>query len=101
MTGRNRGPQATETNNLDKYTVQLKTVGSERNAPDSIGGPPESGDPSLREIMEAIQALRNNIESKIDAVTLDVNLLRADLCEVTDKVTTAEGQINGLQAINK
>ncbi|KAJ1098462.1 hypothetical protein NDU88_003573 [Pleurodeles waltl] len=93
--GRNRGSQATQTNNLDKYTVQL------RDAPDSMGGGPGSGDPLLHEIMDAIQAPRNNIEPKIDGVTLDVNLLHADLHKVTDMVTTAEGQINGLQAINK
>ncbi|KAJ1091275.1 hypothetical protein NDU88_004402 [Pleurodeles waltl] len=56
--------------------------------------------------MDAIQALRNNIEPKIDASTLDVNLLCANLCKVTDKVATAEVQIYGLQicglqAVNK
>ncbi|KAJ1112366.1 hypothetical protein NDU88_000634 [Pleurodeles waltl] len=94
--GRNRGPQATQTNNLDKYTVQLKAARSERDAPDSMGG-----DPSLREIMDAIKPLWNNIESKINAVTSDVNLLRIDLRKVTHTVTTAEGQINRLQAVNK
>ncbi|KAJ1199446.1 hypothetical protein NDU88_003280 [Pleurodeles waltl] len=70
-------------------------------APDPTVESPRSGDPSLREIIDAIQALRNNTELKIDAVTLDVNSLRVDLCKVTDKVATAEGQINRLQAINK
>ncbi|KAJ1127118.1 hypothetical protein NDU88_005522 [Pleurodeles waltl] len=51
--------------------------------------------------MDAIQVLKNNIEQKIDAVTLDVNLLCTDPRKVTDKVTTAEGQISGLHAINK
>ncbi|KAJ1187359.1 hypothetical protein NDU88_004135 [Pleurodeles waltl] len=51
--------------------------------------------------MDDIQVLRNNIEQKIDAVMLDVNLLHVDLCKVIDKVTAAEGQINGLQAVNK
>ncbi|KAJ1207860.1 hypothetical protein NDU88_003250 [Pleurodeles waltl] len=97
----NRGPQATQTNGLDKYTVQLATTGSVRTVPDPTGGSPGSGDPSLREIMDAIQTLRNNIELKIDVVALDVILLRADLRKVTDKVTAAEGQINGLQAVNQ
>ncbi|KAJ1181258.1 hypothetical protein NDU88_006466 [Pleurodeles waltl] len=51
--------------------------------------------------MEAIQALKSNIEPNINAVTLDVNLLRADLRKVTDKVSTAESQINRLQAVTK
>ncbi|KAJ1104072.1 hypothetical protein NDU88_001487 [Pleurodeles waltl] len=51
--------------------------------------------------MDIIQALRNNIELKIDAVMLDVNLLHVDLRKVTDKVTAAKGQIKGLQAVNK
>ncbi|KAJ1166004.1 hypothetical protein NDU88_006416 [Pleurodeles waltl] len=42
-----------------------------------------------------------NIEPKIDAVTLNVNLLRVDLHKVTDKVTTAEGQITRLPPITK
>ncbi|KAJ1198387.1 hypothetical protein NDU88_002228 [Pleurodeles waltl] len=98
--GRNQGPQATLTNNLDKYTVQLKTAGSERDASYSMGEGPGSGDHSLRKIMDTIQALWNKIETKINEVTLDVTLLHADLHKVTDKVTTAEGQINGLRAIN-
>ncbi|KAJ1217659.1 hypothetical protein NDU88_005252 [Pleurodeles waltl] len=58
-------------------------------APDSMGGSPGSSDPSLCEIMDAIQALQNNIELKIYAVTLDVNLLSADIRKVTDKVNMA------------
>ncbi|KAJ1138349.1 hypothetical protein NDU88_004736 [Pleurodeles waltl] len=79
--GCNRGTQAMQTNSLEKYTVQLATTGSVRTAP-TTGGSPGSGDPSLREIMDAIQALRNNIELKIYVVTLDVNVLRTDLCKV-------------------
>ncbi|KAJ1162277.1 hypothetical protein NDU88_002745 [Pleurodeles waltl] len=45
--------------------------------------------------MDAIQALLNNIKLKIDV------LLCADLHKVTDKVTTVEGQLTGLQAVNK
>ncbi|KAJ1217820.1 hypothetical protein NDU88_005407 [Pleurodeles waltl] len=80
--------------------MQVKTVGMERDKPVSVEGLQRVE--ILRcEVMETIQALRSNIELKIDAVTINVNLLQADLCKVTDKVTTAESQINGLQAMTK
>ncbi|KAJ1194724.1 hypothetical protein NDU88_004010 [Pleurodeles waltl] len=95
------GLQTAQTNNLDKYTVQMKTAGTERNKSASAMKASESGDPLRQEIMEAIQALRSNIEPKRDTVTIDVNLFRVDLCKVMDKVTTAEHKINGLQAVTK
>ncbi|KAJ1192789.1 hypothetical protein NDU88_002095 [Pleurodeles waltl] len=51
--------------------------------------------------MEDIQSQRGTIEPKIAAVTIDVNLLRAELRKVMDKVTTAESHINGLQEVAK
>ncbi|KAJ1153721.1 hypothetical protein NDU88_006479 [Pleurodeles waltl] len=80
--------------------MQVKTAGMERDKPVSIGGP-ESGDPSLHEIMEAIQSSRSNIELKIDAVTINVNLLRPDRRKVNDKVTTGDSHTSGLQAMTK
>ncbi|KAJ1102247.1 hypothetical protein NDU88_007299 [Pleurodeles waltl] len=99
--GRNQGLQTAQTNNLDKYNVQMKTAGTERNKSAPAKEASDSGDPLLQEIMKAIQSLKGTIESKIDALTIDVNLLRADLRKVTDKVTTAESKINRLQAVTK
>ncbi|KAJ1081062.1 hypothetical protein NDU88_001246 [Pleurodeles waltl] len=76
--------------------VYLATTGSVSTARNPTGGSPGSGEPSLPEAMDPIQALRNNIEPKIYAVTLDVNLLRADLRKFRDKVTAAVDQFNRL-----
>ncbi|KAJ1119829.1 hypothetical protein NDU88_008014 [Pleurodeles waltl] len=58
-------------------------------------------EPSLNAIMAAIQDLRGSLEPKLDAVTVDVNLLRADLKEVAEKVTNAEPDIAQLQSTSK
>ncbi|KAJ1160907.1 hypothetical protein NDU88_001397 [Pleurodeles waltl] len=58
-------------------------------------------DPLLCKIMSDIQSLRGSLELKLDAVTVDINLLRADLQKVTDTVTTAETQTHGLQVATK
>ncbi|KAJ1200648.1 hypothetical protein NDU88_004469 [Pleurodeles waltl] len=45
----------------------------------------------------AIQECHTALEYKIETVSIDVNLLRADLRKVEDKVTTAETNITALQ----
>ncbi|KAJ1081461.1 hypothetical protein NDU88_001643 [Pleurodeles waltl] len=55
------------------------------------GACPPNDEPSLREIMAAIQVMRNTMEPKIDAITTEVNFLRP----------AAESQIEGLQATTK
>ncbi|KAJ1185650.1 hypothetical protein NDU88_002440 [Pleurodeles waltl] len=64
----------------------------------------ESGplvDPSLGVVLSAIQDLRGCLEPKLDAVTVDVTLFRADFKKVTEKVTTKESDFGHLQATSK
>ncbi|KAJ1185683.1 hypothetical protein NDU88_002473 [Pleurodeles waltl] len=51
--------------------------------------------------MAAIQDLKGLLEPKLDTVTVDVTLLRADLKKVVEKVTTAETDIACLQTTSK
>ncbi|KAJ1217085.1 hypothetical protein NDU88_004680 [Pleurodeles waltl] len=51
--------------------------------------------------MAAIQDLRGSLEPKLDAVTANVTLLRADVKEVAEKVTNAETDITRLQSTSK
>ncbi|KAJ1114893.1 hypothetical protein NDU88_003123 [Pleurodeles waltl] len=54
-------------------------------------------EPSQVEILAAIQGSRVALEGKIETVVVEVNLLRADLRKVSDKVKVAEGSIVELQ----
>ncbi|KAJ1138525.1 hypothetical protein NDU88_004906 [Pleurodeles waltl] len=62
---------------------------------------PGASEPSLRAIMAAIQDLKTSLEPKLDAITIDVTLLRADLHKMSNKVTSAELHINLLQSTSK
>ncbi|KAJ1149209.1 hypothetical protein NDU88_002024 [Pleurodeles waltl] len=68
-------------NKMDKYTVAKQPVPSAAD-----GEPPGEAEPSLGAIMEAIQDLKSSLELKLDAVMLDVNLLRADFHNMVAKV---------------
>ncbi|KAJ1119212.1 hypothetical protein NDU88_007398 [Pleurodeles waltl] len=64
-------------------------------------GPGPSCEPSMGAIMAAIQDMRGSLEPKLDAVTMDVTLLQADLKKVAAKVTNAEMGIARLQSTSK
>ena len=49
--------------------------------------------PSRAALLEAIQGSREALEGQIAGVSIDVNLLRADLHKISDKVKGAERNI--------
>ncbi|KAJ1205973.1 hypothetical protein NDU88_001391 [Pleurodeles waltl] len=57
-----------------------------------------AGEPSQTELLAAIQGSRVALEGMIETVAVEVNLLRADLWKVSDKVKAAEGIISELQS---
>ncbi|KAJ1198313.1 hypothetical protein NDU88_002155 [Pleurodeles waltl] len=61
------------------------------------GTPAAVEEPSWAELLAAIQASRVALEGKIETMAVEVNLLRADLRKVSDKVKVAEGSIVDLQ----
>ncbi|KAJ1143235.1 hypothetical protein NDU88_009546 [Pleurodeles waltl] len=100
-------PRSLQVNRLDRYAVNMAASGGQQGgtrgeAPEV--GPIQSGEPSPSSIMAAIQDLRGSIspiEPKLDAVTLEVNLLRADFGNISEKVVVAEIHIEGLLSTTK
>ncbi|KAJ1108057.1 hypothetical protein NDU88_005441 [Pleurodeles waltl] len=58
-------------------------------------------EPSLSTIMAAISDLKQTLEPKLDAVTIDVSLVRADFKKLTEKATRAETHIQALKSMSK
>ncbi|KAJ1190987.1 hypothetical protein NDU88_000304 [Pleurodeles waltl] len=95
-----------QTNNLDRYAVRKEVAG--KSSQGRRWNPREDlslwTEPSLRTIMAAIQDLWGSIaplESKLDIVQIDVNLLRMDMSKISANVAAAETHIDGLQATSK
>ncbi|KAJ1119075.1 hypothetical protein NDU88_007261 [Pleurodeles waltl] len=94
---RTKGRHMQQTNKMDNYAVSsvagdLGAVGGDGGTRRRDGtGPPRK--PLLREIMAAIHNLKGSQEPRLDAVVVDVSLLRVDLQKVSDKVLTAETDI--------
>ncbi|KAJ1183557.1 hypothetical protein NDU88_000375 [Pleurodeles waltl] len=64
---------------------------------DDLGMPAAVEEPLQAELLAAIQGSRVALEGKIETVAVEVNLFRADLRKVSDKVKVAEGSIVDLQ----
>ncbi|KAJ1095998.1 hypothetical protein NDU88_001147 [Pleurodeles waltl] len=59
--------------------------------------PATAEEPSRAELLAAIQGARVALEGKIEMVGVEVNILRADLHKVSDKVKVADGSVVDLQ----
>ena len=59
--------------------------------------PQQVTEPSRAELLAAIKGSREALEGQIAGVSIEVNLLRDDLCKFSDKVNNVEGNINKLQ----
>ncbi|KAJ1198894.1 hypothetical protein NDU88_002732 [Pleurodeles waltl] len=87
-------------NTVTKYTTPrhpTQKITSQLGTTDTEDPLEESTEPSRVELLEAIWGLGKALEEQIDTVVIDVNLLRADLGKVLDKVQTAEINIADLQ----
>ncbi|KAJ1092917.1 hypothetical protein NDU88_006027 [Pleurodeles waltl] len=103
---RAKGRHTQQTNKMENHTKMRRPDDSEaaRGAGEmhnrgSERVPPRK--PLLREIMAAIHDLKGSLEPRLDAVAIDVGLLRADLQKVSDKVSTTETDIAHPQFISK
>ncbi|KAJ1184660.1 hypothetical protein NDU88_001463 [Pleurodeles waltl] len=90
---------------MERYYGAIYYARSGFTAPDSYGGPEgvwETPAPaeelSHAELLAAIQGSQVVLQGKIEAVAVEVNLLRTDLRKVSDKVKVVEGSIVDLQA---
>ncbi|KAJ1202047.1 hypothetical protein NDU88_005850 [Pleurodeles waltl] len=101
---RNKGQLSPQTNKMDKYAVLRQTEGplagkDAEGGPSAVRGP--SAEPSLGAIMAAIQDLKGSLELKLDAVMVDVTLLRVDLKKAMEKVNSTETDIARLHSTSK
>ncbi|KAJ1105451.1 hypothetical protein NDU88_002857 [Pleurodeles waltl] len=100
--GRHRRTEASQGNTMEQYTTPValpqRTARSEVSG-DVVDTPLSAGEPSQAERLVAIQGYLVALEGKIDTVAVEVNLLRADLRKVSDKVKAAEGSIAELQSV--
>ncbi|KAJ1170304.1 hypothetical protein NDU88_002182 [Pleurodeles waltl] len=99
--GRHRRTDVSQGNSMEQYTTVVPTPQRITQLGGSDVG--QSGllpaeEPSRAEILAAIQGSRLTLESKIETVAVEVNLLRADLRRISDKVKVVEGLIVELQA---
>ncbi|KAJ1207952.1 hypothetical protein NDU88_003342 [Pleurodeles waltl] len=98
--GRHRRTDVLQGNTMEQYTTVVPTPqratwlgGSDKGQSRLM--PAE--ELSQAEILAAIQGSRVALEGKIETVAVEVNLLRADLRKVSDKVRVAEFTIMELQ----
>ncbi|KAJ1199842.1 hypothetical protein NDU88_003674 [Pleurodeles waltl] len=64
---------------------------------EALDAPATAGEPTHAELLASIHGARVALEGKIETVAVKVNLLRADLRKVSDKVKVVEGSIVDLQ----
>ena len=103
MTGGRTGRVAQQTK-LDKYTrpktpaPDPPTEAAEGHTGPDHGG---SGEPSLTDIMSAIRGIQETLEHKMDSISIEVNLLRADFGKMKDRARENQGAVASLQTENK
>ncbi|KAJ1209137.1 hypothetical protein NDU88_004515 [Pleurodeles waltl] len=99
--GHHKGMDSSQGNTMEQYTTPVAPhwwpAGLEVSG-DAAGAPLSAGEPSRAELLAAIQGSRVALEGKIETVAVEINLLRADLRKVSDKVKVAEGSIAELQS---
>ncbi|KAJ1160565.1 hypothetical protein NDU88_001061 [Pleurodeles waltl] len=98
--GRHKRTDALQGNTMQQYTkpvVLLQRVVRLEVSGDAVGTPLNTKEPSRVELLTAIQGSQVALEGKIETVAVEVNLLRAELRKVADKVKVAEGSIAELQ----
>ncbi|KAJ1191839.1 hypothetical protein NDU88_001154 [Pleurodeles waltl] len=98
--GQHKQIDTSQGNTMEQYTTPVplpqhpaRSQGSRDDTKPSAN--PEA--PSRAELLAAVQGSRVALEGKIETVAVEVNLLRADLRKVSDKVKVAEGSIVALQ----
>ncbi|KAJ1174799.1 hypothetical protein NDU88_000090 [Pleurodeles waltl] len=75
---------------MDRYVAQ----GSQRESDEQTGANPE---PSSAQILAAIEASRLAVQTKIETMALDVNLLGVDLHAVPERSIKTEQHVSALQ----
>ncbi|KAJ1110345.1 hypothetical protein NDU88_007698 [Pleurodeles waltl] len=98
--GRHKGIALLQGNTMEQYTTPVplpQRLTRSEGCGDNVRVLTNSEEPSRAELLAAIQGSRVALEGKIETMAVEVNLLRADLWKVSDKVKVAEGSIVELQ----
>ena len=95
--GKDKTPRLSQSNTITQYTTPRQQTHRITRQGDTGDTSPDTQEPSRADLMEAIRGSREALETQIAGVSIEVNLLRADLRKVSDKVTTAEDNITSLQ----
>ncbi|KAJ1207086.1 hypothetical protein NDU88_002478 [Pleurodeles waltl] len=87
--GRHRRAEASQGNTMEQYSTPVALP--QRLARSEVSGEvanvaSSAGEPSRAELLAAIQGSRVALEGKIETFAVEVNLLRADLRKVSDKL---------------
>ncbi|KAJ1130617.1 hypothetical protein NDU88_008968 [Pleurodeles waltl] len=98
--GRHQQTAPLQGNTMEQYTTpmllpQRQTRMGELG--EALDAPATAGEPTRADLLAAIRGTRVALEGKIEMVAVEVNLLRADLLKVSDKVKVEEGCIVDLQ----
>ncbi|KAJ1213702.1 hypothetical protein NDU88_001334 [Pleurodeles waltl] len=99
--GHHNRTDASQGNSMEQYTTTVvlpQRAARLEVSGDTAGMPLNTEQPSIAELLAAIQGSWVALESKIETVAVEVNRLRADLRKVSDKVKVAEGSITELQS---
>ncbi|KAJ1119490.1 hypothetical protein NDU88_007675 [Pleurodeles waltl] len=98
--GRHKQTDTSQGNTMELYSTPVPLPQSPDRSEvsgDDMTVPMNPEEPSRAELLAPIQGSRVGLEGKTETVAVEVNLLRADLWKVSDKVKVAEGSIVELQ----
>ncbi|KAJ1185887.1 hypothetical protein NDU88_002673 [Pleurodeles waltl] len=79
---------------MDQYTTQSAEGSLQK---DSSGPIDEGGEHTRAQIVAAIEAFGQAVQTQIGAMAVDINVLRADLRVVAERSVATESQVTGMQ----
>lgn len=86
-----RGPKVTQQNKQDRYALPKATLQDQQSKEKSVGGTEgDTPELTLKDVMEAITGVRISLEQKMDSISVEVKLIRADLTKLSEKVKQVE-----------
>ncbi|KAJ1209440.1 hypothetical protein NDU88_004818 [Pleurodeles waltl] len=98
--GRHRQSVPSQGNTMEQYTTPILLPQRQTRMGglgEALEAPATMGEPTRAELLAAVHGARVALEGKIETLAVEVNLLQADLCKVSDKVKVADGTIVDLQ----
>lgn len=93
-----KGTKAIQTNKLDSYTQPTGGPPVTKDRSGTQDSPAtDSSDPTLKDVMKTLTAIQASLEQKMDTISIEVNLIRADLSKNNEKVCQLEVNTASLQ----